>query len=632
MPPRDSVRRRAEARLTGVVDSGDEVDGRHGSEPGPAIRRGPLAGVVGICRMIWRQLTSMRTALILLFLLALASLPGALLPQWYLNTSKTAQYILDHPFIGPILNKLGFLDVFSSPWYSAIYLLLALSLVGCLTPRTVEFAKQWRAKPVRTPRNLGRLPHSATVTVDGDPDEVAERIRIGLRHKGIGGWRTTVRREPAAGSDAGAGLLAPEVAPPSSGSGAGSSAGGAVTVSAERGYLREVGNLVFHFSVLGLLAAMAIGSLFGYSGSLLVTAGNGFCSAAPVSYDNFRPGRMVDGTDMAPFCVDVTAFHADYTVDGLARSFAADLKVQSGADVNTSRWTDHVLHVNDPLRIAGQRLYLLGHGYVPEFRVKYPDGSVRTYSAPFQQTDAMFTSQGVVKITDPPGYTGTAARTHQLAVVGIFAPSGVFNDGVLSSAYPEMLAPAVAVEIYQGDLGLDSGKAQNIFSLDNDQVDKGLLVSQGRANLTVGQSFTLGDGTEITFTGAKEYVSLQTSYDPAQGWALVFAIGLVLGLLGSLTIKRRRVWYRVRSAVPAGPTLGADPVGGARTVVEVGGLARTDQAGYGAEFSSLVALAGAATEADGPDGDEDGDGNGADESVEDGIGDSAGTSPARMKG
>jgi cytochrome c biogenesis protein len=617
MPPRDSVRRRTEARLAGVVEGGDEADGQHGSDPGPARRGGTLAGLVGIGRMIWRQLTSMRTALILLFLLALASLPGALLPQWYLNTSKTAQYILDHPFIGPILNKLGFLDVFSSPWYSAIYLLLAVSLVGCLTPRTVEFAKQWRAKPVRTPRNLGRLPHSATVTVDGDPDAVAERIRVALRRKGIGGWRTAVRREPTAGDDAGSGAV--------------------MTVSAERGYLREVGNLVFHFSVLGLLAAMAIGSLFGYSGSLLVTAGSGgFCSVAPVSYDNFRPGRMVDGTDMAPFCVDVTAFHADYTIDGLARSFAADLKVQSGDDVNTSRWTDHVLHVNDPLRIAGQRLYLLGHGYVPEFRVTYPDGSVRTYSAPFQQTDAMFTSQGVVKITDPPGYTGTAARTHQLAIVGIFAPSGVIHDGVLTSANPELLAPAAAVEIYQGDLGLDSGNPQNIFSLDNDQVDKGLLVSQGRANLTVGQSFTLKDGTEITFTGAKEYVSLQTSYDPAQGWALVFAIGLVVGLLGSLTIKRRRVWYRVRAADLGGPTLGANPVGGARSVVEVGGLARTDQAGYGAEFSSLVALAGEATAASDHDGGENGDQHGhensADGPVDDGISDSAGTSPARMKG
>jgi cytochrome c biogenesis protein len=207
----------------------------------------------------------------------------------------------------------------------------------------------------------------------------------------------------------------------------------------------------------------------------------------------------------------------------------------------------------------------------------------------------MFTSQGVIKITDPPGYTGTEVRQHQLAIVGIFAPSGVLNGGVLTSGFPDLLAPAVAVEVYRGDLGMEGGRSQSVFAIDTDQVSLGLLKSQGRANLTPGQSMTLSDGTVITFTGAKPWVSLQTSYDPAQGWALVFAILLVAGLLTSLTIKRRRVWYRIRPVEPGaggaadGRTLSPD---GAWSTVQVGGLARTDQAGYGSEFSSLVAIAG----------------------------------------
>ncbi len=533
----------------------------------------------------------MRTALILLFLLAIASLPGALLPQWHLNTSKTAQYILDHPTIGPVLNRLGFFDAFASPWYSAIYLLLGISLIGCILPRSAELARQWLAKPSAAPRNLGRLPHHATLSAPGTPDAIAESIRLALRRKGIGGWRAAVRGE----------------------------GGGAVTVSAERGYLREVGNVAFHVSVLGLLIAMAVGSTFGYTGSIIVGAGEGFCSSAPIQYDNFRPGRMVDGTDMAPFCVTVTAFHADYTESGMARSFRADVKVQSGAALHSNVWTDRVLQVNDPLRISGQRLYLLGHGYMPTFTVRYPDGETRDYTAPFEPKDALFTSEGVVKITDPPGYTGADARKNQLAIVGIFAPSAVLAGGVLTSANPELLAPAVAVEVYRGDLGVDDGKAQSVFAIDNDQVTKGLLKSQGRQNLTVGESMTLSDGTTITFTGAKDFVSLQTSYDPAQGWALVFAIGLVAGLLASLTIKRRRVWFRITPAPArgvaadgsppepgkAGRTLSSSSAGGAAplggppdpegagdpvSVVDVGGLARTDQAGYGAEFDSLVAL------------------------------------------
>ena len=521
---------------------------------------------VSAARIAWRHLTSMRTALILLFLLAVASLPSALLPQWYLNQAKTATYIRDHPWLGPLLNRLGFFDVIASPWYSAIYLLLAISLVGCVTPRSIELVRQWRSKPGRAPRNLARLPHHATVTVTDAPDVAADRIRLALRRTGIGGWRTAVRTE----------------------------GDGAITVSAERGYLREVGNLVFHVSVLGLLATMAIGSLFGYRGSVLVAEGDGFCSSAPVVYDNFAPGRMVDGTDMAPFCIQVQKFEASYDANGQARYYRAQLAVQSGADVGTDHFTEHLLNINDPLRIAGQRLYLLGHGYVPMFSVRFPNGETRTYSAPFDPQDAMFTSDGVIKIPDPPGYSGEEAATHQIAIVGVFAPSGIVSGGILASGYPEMLAPAVAIQVYRGNLGMDQGQPQSIFAIDTAQVDKGLLVSQGRQNLNLHESMRLADGTTITFLGAKNYVSLQTSYDPVQGFALIFAILLVGGILASLTIKRRRVWYRITAADDDGPTL----ITG--STVYIGGLARTDQAGYGAEFGSLVALATAGAEVPAP--------------------------------
>ncbi len=552
----------ADGRAPAVTGAArDQVAGQTPRPAGPRpARNGVIHRVTALGRFVWRGLTSMRTALILLFLLAVGSLPAALLPQWYLNQAKTAQYIAAHPTIGPLMDRLGFFDVVASPWYSAIYLMLAISLVGCITPRSIELVRQWRAKPGRAPKNLARLPHHATVTVDGEPTEAAERIRVALRHKGFGGWRTAVRTEDS----------------------------GAVAVSAERGYLREVGNLVFHISVLGLLFTMAIGSLFGYTGSVLVTEGDGFCSSAPVMYDNFAPGRMVDGTDMAPFCVDVEKFEAAYDDQGLALFYRAQLGVQVGDQTLTDQMTQRTLNVNEPLRLDGQRLYLLGHGYVPEFTVRFPGGQTRQYSAPFEPKDQLFTSEGVVKITDPPGSSASDTK-NQLAIVGIFAPSGIISGGVLTSGYPELLAPAVAIEVYRGDLGLDHGAPQSIFAIDTRQVDKGLLVSQGRANLNLGESMQLSDGTVVTFSGAKNFVSLQTSYDPVQGFALLFAILLIGGILVSLTIKRRRVWFRLTPLTAEAP---GDPKLMGRSRVQVGGLARTDQAGYGSEFDSLVALAG----------------------------------------
>ena len=552
------------SRVDSLADAGADSGVTQGpsSEPPGWLRRLTAFG-----RNTWRQLTSMRTALILLFLLALASLPGALLPQWSLNSAKTAQYIIDNPTIGPLLERFGFFEVFGSPWYAAIYLLLFTSLVGCLLPRTLEFIGQLRMAPVATPRNLARLPHHEKGEVTGGPEQVADRITAGLK-----GWRIARRTEGEPGT-------------------------GALTISAEKGYIREVGNLIFHLSLLGLLVAIAVGKLVGYEGSVIVNVGSQFCSTSPASYDNFRPGLLVDGTAMAPFCVDVQDFTASYTEAGQASGFVAKVRAQSGADAGTEAWQSAELQVNEPLRMDGERLYLLGHGFTPHFQVTFPDGTVRDYSQPFAPSpnDPNFTSEGAVKVLDPPGATGDEVRKQQLAIVGIFAPTALVHGGIMTSEFPAPNSPGVAVDVYRGDLGLEGGRSQSVFSIDKQQVDNGLLVKQARQNLMVGESITLDDGTKITFTGFNEWVSLQTSFDPAQVWALVFAVTMLIGLMVSLVFKRRRVWFRMR-AVPAGRD-GDDehppaPLSGAeRTVVEVGGLARTDQAGYGEEFATLAALA-----------------------------------------
>ncbi|MEP6561113.1 MAG: cytochrome c biogenesis protein ResB, partial [Nakamurella sp.] len=278
MTVRDTSRVGGDQELRNADDDRTEPDQAelNGLTPEPPTQEiigqsGPRRLLAGL-RNIWRQLTSMRTALILLFLLAIASLPGALLPQWSLNSAKTAQYLIDHPTLGPLLDKFGFFEVFGSPWYAAIYLLLFTSLVGCLLPRTLEFVGQLRMPPVATPRNLGRLPHHHRTEVEGSPDAVADRITGGLR-----GWRVVRRVEGQSGS-----------------------ATAAVTLSAERGYLREIGNLVFHLSLLGLLVAIAVGKIVGYEGSVIVNTGSQFCSTSPASYDNFRPGLLVDGTQLSP--------------------------------------------------------------------------------------------------------------------------------------------------------------------------------------------------------------------------------------------------------------------------------------------------------------------------------------------
>ena len=202
----------------------------------------PALGFVGTLRFAWTQLTSMRTALMLLLLLAVAAVPGSLFPQRPAGPEIVNQYLEDNPRLGPWLDRLQLFDVYSSVWFSAIYLLLFISLIGCVLPRAVKHARALRSAPPRTPRRLSRLPEYGTVLLEPSGPAPAEAVEQAARYLKRRGYRTEVRSE----------------------------AGGGAAVGAERGYVREIGNIVFHLSLIGVLVFMAVGSLLSYRGQKIL--------------------------------------------------------------------------------------------------------------------------------------------------------------------------------------------------------------------------------------------------------------------------------------------------------------------------------------------------------------------------
>ena len=95
------------------------------TDPGPPGR--PARGAFGLADWLkwgWRQLTSMRIALVLLFLLALGTVPGSMLPQEGADPAGVQQYYTSHPALAPLLNHLGLFNVFAAPWFAAISLML----------------------------------------------------------------------------------------------------------------------------------------------------------------------------------------------------------------------------------------------------------------------------------------------------------------------------------------------------------------------------------------------------------------------------------------------------------------------------------------------------------------------------
>ena len=502
-----------------------------------------MSRVVFWVRKGWRKLISMRTALVLLFLLAIASVPGSLLPQRPLNPGNVTQYLASHGSWGRLLDTLGFFDVFGSVWFAAIYLLLFVSLIGCLIPRIRVHVKALRTKPLAAPRNLTRLPESASFAVAGSATDVAARAKRSLGRR----WRSVVREEK----------------------------NGAVAVSAEKGYSRESGNIVFHVALLVSLVLIAVGRLFHYEGSILVTEGDSFCNSATV-FDNWRPGRIAadGGIAPAPFCVQVDSFTAKYLDTGEPTDFASRITYNSiepnGSDGPSQQDT---LRVNHPLRLGGDRLYLISHGFTPVVTVTLPSG--RTYQdqpSPFiPQDNTTYLSEGVFALPDKHDIGSSAPRT-DIGIQGLFAPTPVESSpGVYTSVAPQAQNPVLGIFVWQGDLGGRDGQARSVYSIDTTDMKK-----IGAANLRTGQTQTFPNGVTVRFDGYKQWVALQVSHDPTQGWLLLAAVAMVVGLIGSLAVRRRRVWVRVTSS-DGGPTL-----------VTVGGLARSDSGNFGEEFAGLV--------------------------------------------
>ncbi len=554
-----------------------EADGCHagldrrlrdgGVMPADRIDALPRLGVVGWLRWCWRQLTSMRVALMLLMLLAVVAIPGSILPQRPVDPSAVAQYVADNPRVGAWLDRLGLFDVYASVWFSAVYLLLFVSLIGCILPRLALHARALRARPPRAPRRFERFGEHDAFGTTASADAVLAAATRALRGpvRALPRFRVAAAVEPS----------------------------GARTLSAERGYLRETGNLLFHLALVGLLVSIALGQLFHYRGQAIVVEGRGFANSV-TDYDTFVGGTGFDPSSLVPFTLHLDRFEATFRADAKPESFQADVTVTlpGGAP------RDAVIRVNDPLTIGGARVYLQGNGYAPDVEVRDAAGQVAFAGAvPFLPQDAVYTSRGVVKVPD-------VSTGEQIGLVGYLLPSAVITPAGAASVHPEPRDPVLVLAVWRGDLGLDTGVPQNVYQLDTDRMTQ--VTGDDGAPVTIvvrpGQTVELPDGLgTFTWHGLPRFVALDLRHDPALGAILGFAIAALVGLVVSLFTPRRRVWVRVTEHEGV-------------TSVALAALARGDDAGLAGELERVAGAVRALGGADVGSGDPaSGDGEGGDE-------------------
>ncbi len=466
-------------------------------------------------RWIWTQLTSMRTALILLLLLAVASLPGSFIPQRRVDSRAALAFQSRNPEISPWLDRLGLFDVYSSSWFSAIYLLLTVSLIGCIVPRSRIYLRALRARPPRAPRRFSRLPASGSFTTSADVDEVLAAARGLLRRS-----RVDVVIDEGPGGPTG-------------------------ELRAERGYLRELGNLVFHVSVVAVLVGVALGSLVGYRGAVIVTEGETYSNAL-TQFDEFAGGVWFDPKDLPPFSLELDDMIAQFDVGdgpqrGAPRLFEANGSYRATPDGPTEEFS---VRVNNPLAIGSTSVFLVGQGYSPVITVTDPEGNVVFDEAvPFLPEGPTYTSGGVVKVPD--------AKPQQIGMQGFFLPTAARTSGDQPSVsiFPAAANPYVALQVWTGDLGLDDGMPQSVYVLDKSRLTQ-VLDENGepfRIELQPGQEMTLPDGTIVAFSGLRQFARFQIASTPL---AVLPLVGVSVGLGGlvlSLFVRPRRIWVRAKS-------------------------------------------------------------------------------------
>jgi len=470
-------------------------------------------GFVGSARYLWRQLTSMRTALILLLLTALAAIPGSLLPQRTGGPMPVQDFYKANPDLAKFFDKLWLFDVYGSPWFSAIYILLFISLIGCVIPRVIEHSKSLFTVPPAAPSRLEKMEHFQTF--EGDL-ETAENY---LRSKNF-----RVRQE----SD---------------------------WISAEKGYLREFGNVLFHLSLILILIGVSLGSLFGMRGDSIVNIGERFTNI-PTNYDSITYGKLFTDKMLPPFVIKADNFVAKYNpVTNMPEDYTLYV---STADSPGAKPVKKIIKVNSPIDFGSTSVYLQANGYSPLVTVRDKSGSIVFQGAvPLLPQDANLTSVGAIKVPD---------TNPQLGFVATFFPTTEQSEGKPArSTYPEALNPMLYLGAYVGDLQVDNGIPQSVYRLNTDN-----MVQIGLKSLKIGETYKFDEGS-LTFEGYVPWVNLNIVRDPGKQIALIGGILAILGLLASLFTRHRRVWIRRNSKL-----------------LEIAGLAKNATPGLDKEIEKII--------------------------------------------
>jgi cytochrome c biogenesis protein len=504
--------------------------------------------------LVWRTLRSMRTALVLLFLLAAAAAVGSLLPQIPNSPERVASYRLAHPFFGTLFLRAGFFDVYGSWWFVLILTLLFVSLIACLLPRSRAMIRTIRQRPLQA-REIDAFPQYRELRVPAEPAAAAATARTVLRHHG---YRVALAEDGRA-------------------------------VAAEKGALREVGSLVFHWAFLVLLVAVIVGKGTGYVGHATIVEGQTWTDAA-FNYDgDLRTGRFSSGAHTG-IGIKLLDYSDAFRQSGVPMDFTSKVDLLN-PDGTLAR--ADTLTINHPLSFDGVRIFQFGFGWAPV--VTITEGGATIYHGPVVMgQDAQ---PGDNPLTVPwVGFVKLPTLRPQMAIKLELYPDSVAYFAGLIAGVPQPMTqandPFMRYSVWKGKLldpslsGLDTRLMHQVAT---GGIGRGWTVDLARGCVTSGASSSslprqlagtvcpagAAAGLAMSFPELRQYSRLQISRDATVPWVLGAAILILAGLVAAMYSSRRKLWVR------------AEPKD-AGSVVRIGGFALQRKDRFEEAFPKIV--------------------------------------------
>jgi cytochrome c biogenesis protein len=281
-----------------------------------------------------------------------------------------------------------------------------------------------------------------------------------------------------------------------------------------------------------------------FSGQRVLAEGDTFVNNL-AGFDSLSPGVFFNPDQLAPISVSLDKFEVDYdflnqTNIGAPLDFRATVTVTQNPGTEAGQTS--TVRVNEPLDGNQEPVFISPVTVMrPIITVRDNNGDV-SYSGPtiFLPQDGNMTSIGIIKVPDN--------LPEQIGIVAFFYPSVIeLSTGAYTSIFPGLIDPLISMNVYTGDLGLDSGIPLNVYALDTDRLTQ--VAGRGAPNpgveLRLGETADLPNGLgTVRFDGIRRFASLDIAYNPGQIWVLFFAMLSLAGITVSLTTPRRRVWIK----------------------------------------------------------------------------------------